>query len=185
MRNSGVKTPVIPMYITSPPKKYLYRGIHGYQATEFLENGWISDGAYIPFSRSLDVAESFAHRDGIVLRLDITKLAHGIPWVWFADDAANNWNYRAKKRDVIRSSAPEEEEVLFPPGDISRIRKVARFASGIDRRMYDVSFDPHIRPKSIEGKQIVRRIGQPKRNVNNKVDEYGRTISNWFSKLFV
>jgi len=174
MRDSGIKTPVIPMYINKSPK-FLYRGIHGYQADDFKEYGSLDEWAYLSFSRSLAIAQSFAEPDGVVLRLDISKLPHGIPWIWFSD-SPSHCNTRTRRRDVVKSSCPEAE-VLFPPGVTSLVRKVRG-------NMYDVSYYPYLKSKSLEGKNIVRRVGEAKRDIHHKPDNYERSVSNMFSKMF-
>ena len=177
MRNSGVKSPNIPIYIDEKPK-FLYRGIHGRQL-ETLKKGYIRSNEFISFSRSLEIAKKFSIRSGntgMIFRLDVSKLQHGIPWVWFPDQDINN----RRTRSTVESSIAHEREVLFPPGELRLVRKI--FSNGVP--MYVVTYTPDPNAKSIARQKIVRRLGPAKRNIHHVQDEYERDVSNMFSKLF-
>ena len=177
MRNSGVKSPNIPIYIDEKPK-FLYRGIHGRQL-ETLKKGYIRSNEFISFSRSLEIAKKFSIRSGntgMIFRLDVSKLQHGIPWVWFPDQDINN----RRTRSTVESSIAHEREVLFPPGELRLVRKI--FSNGVP--MYVVTYTPDPNAKSIARQKIVRRLGPAKRNIHHVQDEYERDVSNMFSELF-
>lgn len=187
MRNSGVKTPEVPMQIgmtnrTRNPT-YLYRGICGEEADQLRRNGYLSGGTYISFSRSLAIARNRftnGRQSCVVLRLKFSDLPHGIPLVWFSDSSSVCQRVRG---DVMSSC--DEQEVLFPPGTITLSGYVPGYDPTKDFRMVNVSYTPDTESKSLEGKQIIRRIGPAIRDVTHKPDRYEREVSNMFSKLFL
>jgi hypothetical protein len=178
MRNSGVKTPNIPLHIAERPK-YLYRGFVGLQALTIMEYGTIRSNAFISFSISPHVADMFSYYGaniGVIIRLDISKLRHGIPWIWFA----YNKQSERRPRETIKT-ARDEQEVLLPPGELRPIRKI----SPNGKEMYTVEYTPDPNALSIRGKKIIRRLGPAKRDIDHTPDRYERVVSNMLSKLLL
>lgn len=148
--------------VTLEPKyqdvpRYLYRGVNWSVGTGKV----LSDSSYTSWSLNPHMAASFGQTksrfgyDGgrgvkihatRVLRLDISTIPRGTPWIWFSGTGArlqNGWN--------ISTMSDTENEVVLPPGslslvDTSRIAMAGRRATaslGNTRAtVIDVRFTP-------------------------------------------
>jgi len=172
MRDSGMKTPLIPKGFGKV--RYLYRGVHGPFAEQIIEHGGMREYGFIPFSRSQEVAENFA-RGGIVLRIRIDELPPGIPWIWF--DGKNK-----RSRNTVRSAWNTEEEVLLPPGALV-IEKLYDKIDYLAKRFFDAKYIPDTTAKSLSGKTIIRKLGPAKRNAQTRMTTYDRHLENMFQRV--
>jgi len=181
MRDSGLKTPITP---DRTRIRYLYRGIHSAPAAKLMQTGRLKDPGFMAFSRSKSVPNDFitSGGDGVVIRIDVQSLPHGIPWLWFSDmDNNSNSNNMSPNRhrfprNFQRSDAPFEEEVLLPPGRIILGKKVGD-------RMYDAVYVPDTRAKSIEKKPIIRRVGPPRLDSKTRQTQMNKHLDQMFRQV--
>lgn len=111
-RTYAARAPALPPGIGQPPL-YLWRGVHGILAKKLLEDGVVDEKGYISVSRSMDVANKFRENlsPGILLKIKRESIPISTPWVWF-------------DTRKIRSSIPDEQEVLLPPGKIVLVNEL-------------------------------------------------------------
>jgi len=178
MRDSGLKTPNKPPGETT---KYLYRGVDGKTAKNIIKYGGIRDGGYIAFSRSRDIASGYAAEGdpSVVLRLVISDLPHGIPWIWFLGDSSPT------ERNVVKSALTKaEEEVLLPPGSfvVKRVYRTAKFNTKVIKYI-DVQYIPSVDSKTLSGKKIIRKLGPPKRDSQVQETTYDKQLAESFRRV--
>jgi len=178
MRNDGLKTPTTPAGIRP---RYLYRGIHSGPATRLLTTGKLDDPGFIAFSRCKNIAGSFSNqRQGVLVRIDIDSLPRGIPWLWFSTNNNLVGRNRAPRRFPM-SNAPGEQEVLLPPGRMVLGKKIGTGYRG--QPMYEATYLPNTRAKSLEQKTIIRRIGPPRLNSKIRQTQTERDIARMFNRV--
>jgi len=182
MRNGGLKTPTTPAGMRP---RYLYRGIHSGSAARLLTTGRLVDPGFIAFSRSKSQAESFSRDgEGVLVRINVDALPRGIPWLWFstntnASNSNNNNNpvgrYRTPRRFPM-SNAPYEQEVLLPPGKLVLGKKIGTY-------MYEATYLPNTRAKSLEQKPIIRRIGPPRLDSKTRQTQMEKHLDQMFREV--
>ena len=174
MRNFSLRAPFMPIGAKDPldsrvAPKYLYRGVKwsaGWYAGQGLRRWtWSTplgkiDKSYSSWSTNPEAAAIFGSSlsDALpprwkrestrVYRLDISNIARGTPWIWFARKGAslrNGWN--------ISLLGDSEGEVLLPPGTLTylsmsnraaRGRRIAAALGSSRVTVIDVRFDPDI-----------------------------------------
>jgi len=179
MRNAGLKTPLKPRLFKNV--RYLYRGLHSVLASQLIRERRLHDPGYIAFSRSEEISERYA-RGGIMLRLDTWKLPAGIPWIWFHGE--NRTSSVCKFRNTQPGTCGEENEVLFPPGEL--VLGHPYVSDNPDRRVLHyitIDYIPAVDAKSITGKKIIRRIGPPKLDSTEPQTAYDRKIDDMYHKI--
>jgi hypothetical protein len=169
-RNTAIRAPVVPIKYTYT--KFLYRGVHGPLAEHLIAHGEFESRGYIAFSRSKKIADRFATTGpppGIVIRLRISDIPRGTPWIWFnhpsngptkpATKSLRNitekergieYTTRRETRNTYPSTFSVEEEVLLPPGTIKLTREIIEFT------LYEAEFTPNLKARSLEGKRVYR-----------------------------
>lgn len=194
MRDSGLKAPMIPTHIKPLPQystkkldgQYIFRGVHGPQASSLVSKGSVVSKGYLPFTRSSKIAVGFAESGimqgatpAIVLCLKVSTIPHGTPWIWFDDRRSCQ-----RGRGSVRSAAPVEKEVLLPPGKLKLEEPAPHFLKGsMTVPWVTVSYTPDQKSRSLDGKRIIRRIAPAKRDVHNTPNKYDREVSALFRKL--
>lgn len=182
MRNSGLKTPITP---DRKRLRYLYRGIHSAPAAKLLQTGRLKDPGFMAFSRSKTVPNAFlmgVHK--VIVRIDVGSLPHGIPWLWFSDEVHDYSNEESPTtptldrfpRNVHRSYASSEREVLLPPGRLVLGKKVSD-------GMYDAVYVPDTMAKSIEKKPIIRRVGPPRLDSKTRQTQMNKHLDQMFRQV--
>lgn len=112
----------------------LYRGLMVSEGglQRMFDNGFWADKGYMAFSRSkpyaLDWALGAAAYMGVpvLFQINVRDVQRGTPWIWFRGTAEAYYQQQGglkKKINFIplgfnKGSAPEENEVLLPPGAI-------------------------------------------------------------------
>jgi hypothetical protein len=162
MRNSALKTPEMPPGMETRPV-YLWRGVCDIDSTlKLASRPYIRDHGFVAFSIEKDVANRFAkqlkmsdysliperrcpHGADYLLRLNVSSLPPGIPWIWFSKQRRQNQS----------PSKIHEAEVLFPPGRLTIVRRT--------NRTLDVEYTPDWRSTSFTGKRIIRQRHTQKR----------------------
>jgi hypothetical protein len=221
-RNTGIRAPYRPKALTiedsytknNAPKKhkYLYRGLHGPLAEEFIRDGSIDDEGYVAFSIDPITSYGFSikknelsdnnnnnsHR--IVLRLPIDSVPKGTPWLWYNSEIIENIEGKRRKGTNAYKSFIAEGEVLLPPGMLWGVRnrpinntvKHRKYPDLQRAKIYDVQYIPSVSATSIDGKRLHRlqsSVRQPRhtskqRRVKNISSTPINNITTWFSKLF-
>jgi hypothetical protein len=164
MRNSALKTPEMPAGMETRPM-YLWRGVCDTDGTlKLASRRYIRDQGFVAFSIDKDVANRFAKQMKMseysliperrcpqgadyMLKLKVSSLPVGIPWIWFSD--------KRRRRQNQSPSVINEAEVLFPPGRLTIVRRM--------RRTLEVEYTPDWRSTSFTGKRIVRQRQTQKR----------------------
>jgi hypothetical protein len=159
MRNSALRTPQMPAGMEKRPT-YLWRGMCENGVLKMESRRVIKDRGFVAFSIDKEVADRFAKQMKLknysffperfcppgadyMLRLKVSSLPPGIPWIWFS---------AKKQRSPDWSSSDiHEAEVLFPPGRLTIVRRTGR--------TLDVEYAPDPRSTSFTGKHIVRQPG--------------------------
>jgi hypothetical protein len=182
-RNTAIRAPVVPLKYSHT--KFLYRGVHEWQAEQLLQSGKLDIRGYIAFSRSKRKAFEFAEKGniGVLMRLRVEDVPKGTPWIWFDHSSNNsnnksnsnsnsnsNNNNRANKVDrqleyskhlqtknLYQSLLSSEEEVLLPPGELVLRKKFETTNNGSGVQFYEIEYTPNKTSKSLEGKPLYRR----------------------------
>ena len=172
-------------YNTRP--KYLYRGIHGDMAEDFIHDGKLVDYGYMAFSRHRDVANSFGRNKAKtqyhgkmfgnefneyqgyprlenVLTNDNNTPRHGITLRVSVDSIPKgtpwlwfNPSEKRKERNVHQSKI-DEGEVLLPPGTL-KILDQKNFNALLNgtKKYIDVTYTQNKRATTIKGKSLYRK----------------------------
>jgi hypothetical protein len=101
-RNTAIRAPVLPLKYSHT--KFLYRGVHDWQAEQLLKSGKLDISGYIAFSRSRSRAFEFAEKGnvGVLMRLRVEDVPKGTPWIWF--DHSNNSDKSSSKSNSNSSN---------------------------------------------------------------------------------
>jgi hypothetical protein len=186
-RNTGLRAPEIPRQFQERPKtvhaptvpriQYLYRGIHGPLWTSFKKKNMLHDRGYIAFTRNIHKARDFANGNP-VLRLAISNVPAGTPWIWFE----NAHTVYRRGSNLMRSEATEHE-VLLPPGTLRR-KKNSKNNHGID--IWDVYYTPNKNATTIQTKKAPqgKYLYRGKKASNSKNTTYENKLSRNFMNLF-
>lgn len=162
MRNSALRTPEMPAGMENRPT-YLWRGMCDNGALKLGSSRVIRDRGFVAFSIDKEVANRFAKQMKLknysffperfcpsgadyMLRLKLSSLPPGIPWIWFSAEKQRSPDWS--------SSEINESEVLFPPGRLTIVRRTGR--------TLDVEYTPDRRSTSFAGKRIMRQPGVKK-----------------------
>jgi len=116
----------------------------------------------------------------VLVRIDIDSLPRGIPWLWFSTNNNLVGRNRAPRRFPM-SNAPGEQEVLLPPGRLVLGKKIGTGYRG--QPMYEATYLPNTRAKSLEQKTIIRRIGPPRLNSKIRQTQTERDIARMFNRV--
>ena len=178
MRNAAWRAP------QKPPKysnvRYLWRGVHGDQADEMRDDGYIDNNGYIAFSRNEQTAINFVKYDddpaslayGFLMRLDTRSIPKGTPWIWFD---TTKQKYRRGNKQYTIYAGYDEAEVLLPPGRL-QLQGVER-NNYLQLDIYVVKYIPHTGSTSLLGKPIVQR----RKSIDTS---HENAATQWFSTLF-
>ena len=181
MRNSGLRTPITPEGLNPT---YLFRGIHSEPAARLLKTGKLNDPGFMAFSRSkyqagLNRVDS-NKGGGVIVRIDVRALPRGIPWVWFSNFNENSVERLESRRGIPRSSAPHEQEVLFPPGKLVLGNILY---NGSFPKTYEAVYVPNTKAKSLEQKPIIRRLGPPLLDSRTRQTQTTRDLARMFHQV--
>jgi hypothetical protein len=184
-RNTAIRAPVVPLKYSHT--KFLYRGVHDWQAEQLLQSGKLDIRSYIAFSRSRGIAFNFAAAGniGVLMRLRIEDVPKGTPWIWFDHSNYNNDGHKINKtysKNVYRSLVPNEEEVLLPPGELTLSTRLHNSTTnGSSVQFYEVEYTPNKNSKSLEGKRLYR---SQKQSAAQASEQNENAALSWYMAMF-
>lgn len=138
--------PSIPLTQKGWKPEFLYRGVHGPIKKSLDRRGYYDDKGWIATTTNSGISHMFASKGGVILRLRISALERGTPWIWFSSLDRPSM----PQSNVLQSTCPEDE-VLLPPG---RLTITGRAPETWKVPVYDAVYSPHYNATSLRGRRI-------------------------------
>jgi hypothetical protein len=116
MKKYALRSPRLPVDMRNDAVDVLWRGMHGPQYTRLRCDGSVSSPGYVATTSSRSIATRFGKaQHGTTVRLQISDIPEGTPWVWFTETCEEQ---RRRGLKIRPCSEVDEREVLLPPGII-------------------------------------------------------------------